>query len=314
MWRGFRIGGARDVRLFAQSAARGGVLEPSEILDIRNTLVAGRTLQRTLSRLADQFPRLAAMAGHLEDAPGLVEAISTTFDERGEILDSASEQLGTIRRELRIAHDRLLQKLQRIISDPKNQPYLQEAIITQRDGRYVIPLKADFKGRIRGLVHDQSSSGATLFIEPVSTLELNNTWRELVLAEQQEIRRILAALSALIGAQADRIVRTVDALAELDLAFAKARYAEQLRASEPVMREFRTGTKEERRPPASAGGRRTTPLRDAGQADERRQTTDDGRQTHKADAESTPRWTAHRPTAALRPPKVSPSGTSAATR
>ena len=237
------VGGARDVRVFAQSAARGGVLEPADILEIRNTLVAGRTLQRTLSKLGDQFPRLAVMAGHIEEAPLVVEAISTTFDERGEIRDSASEQLGSIRRELRIAHDRLLQKLQRIISDPKNQPYLQEAIITQRDGRYVIPLKADFKGRIRGLVHDQSSSGATLFIEPLSTLELNNTWRELLLAEQQEIRRILAALSALIGAQAGPIVRTVEALAEIDLAFAKAKYADQLRATEPLLREFR----EERR-------------------------------------------------------------------
>jgi DNA mismatch repair protein MutS2 len=249
------VGGARDVRPFAQSAARGGVLEPSEILDIRNTLIAGRTLQRTLTRLSDQFPRLAALAGHIEETPGLVEAISTTFDERGEILDSASEQLGTIRRELRIAHDRLLQKLQRIISDPKNQPYLQEAIITQRDGRYVIPLKADFKGRIRGLVHDQSSSGATLFIEPLSTLELNNTWRELLLAEQQEIRRILTALSGLIGAQAGRVVRTVEALAELDLTFAKAKYADQLRASEPILREFRE------EPTKDPAGRRRTKYR-----------------------------------------------------
>jgi DNA mismatch repair protein MutS2 len=264
------VGGARDVRPFAQSAARGGVLEPSEILDIRNTLVAGRTLQRTLTRLSDQFPRLAALAAYIEETPGLVEAISTTFDERGEILDSASEQLGTIRRELRIAHDRLLQKLQRIISDPKNQPYLQEAIITQRDGRYVIPLKADFKGRIRGLVHDQSSSGATLFIEPLSTLELNNTWRELLLAEQQEIRRILTALSGLIGAQADRVVRTVEALAELDLTFAKAKYADQLRASEPILREFREETTKDER--------RTTK--------DRRPATDDGRRTVKSPAVS----------------------------
>ncbi len=256
------VGGARDVRVFAQSAARGGVLEPNEILEIRNTLVAGRTLQRTLSRLGDQFPRLATMAGHIEEAPGLVEAINTTFDERGEIMDSASEQLGTIRRELRIAHDRLLQKLQRIISDPKNQPYLQEAIITQRDGRYVIPLKADFKGRIRGLVHDQSSSGATLFIEPLSTLELNNTWRELLLAEQQEIRRILAALSSLIGAQAGPIVRTVEALAELDLAFAKAKYADQLRATEPLMREFqsRDGRKDRRQTVSPGAAPKDAPL------------------------------------------------------
>ena len=266
------VGGARDVRPYAQSAARGGVLEPAEIMDLRNTLVSGRTLQRTLTRLADQFPRLATLAGQIEETPGLVEAISTTFDERGEILDSASEQLGSIRRELRIAHDRLLQKLQRIISDPKNQPYLQEAIITQRDGRYVIPLKADFKGRIRGLVHDQSSSGATLFIEPLSTLELNNTWRELLLAEQQEIRRILTALSALIGAQADRIIRTVETLAELDLTFAKAKYADQLRASEPILREFRA--------PAE------TPQSERRHPKNRRQTTDDRRQTPRPEASS----------------------------
>jgi len=248
------VGGARDVRPYAQSAAIGGVLEPGEVLDVKNTLIAGRGLHRTLARLADQFPRLAALAERIEDAPGLVEAISLTLDERGEVLDSASDLLMNIRRDLRLAHDRLLQKLQRIIGDPKNQPYLQEPIITQRDGRYVIPLKADFKGRIRGLVHDQSASGATLFIEPLTTVDLNNTWRELQLQEQQEIRRILAALSGLIGAQAQPILRTVETLAELDLAFAKARYADQLRAHEPLLREIRTRSA----PPGGGDGVRGT--------------------------------------------------------
>ena len=229
------IGGARDVRAAVQAAAIGAVLEAGQVLDVKNTLIAGRSMQRTLSRLADQFPRLAALGQRIEDAPGLVEAISVTLDERGEVLDSASPQLTVIRRDLRLAHDRLLQKLQRIISDPKNEPYLQEPIITQRDGRYVIPLKADFKGRIRGLVHDQSTSGATLFIEPLTTVDLNNTWRELQLAELQEIRRILTALSALIGQQAGRISGAVEILAEIDLAFAKARYADQLRAHEPSL-------------------------------------------------------------------------------
>jgi DNA mismatch repair protein MutS2 len=246
------IGGARDVRGPARSAARGSLLDASEILDIKNTLIAGRTMNRLLVRLSDQFPRLASLAAGIEEAPGLVEAISQTLDERGEVLDSASAQLGAIRRDMRIAHDRLLQKLQRIISDPKNALFLQEPIITQRDGRYVIPLKADFKGRIRGLVHDQSSSGATLFIEPLATVELNNTWRELLLAEQQEIRRILTALSALIGSQADRIVRGVEALAAIDLSFARARYADALRASEPVLREFRAAAASRARPAASA--------------------------------------------------------------
>ncbi|MEP7356776.1 MAG: endonuclease MutS2, partial [Anaerolineales bacterium] len=248
------IGGARDVRASVQAAAIGAVLEAGQVLDVKSTLIAGRSMQRTLARLADQFPRLAALAARIEDTPGLVEAISLTLDERGEVLDSASPELMTIRRDLRLAHDRLLQKLQRIISDPKNGPYLQEAIITQRDGRYVIPLKADFKNRIRGIVHDQSASGATLFIEPLTTVELNNTWRELQLAELQEIRRILTALSALIGQQASRIVGAVDILARIDLNFAKSRYADELRAHEPALHAIRPRTPA----PAAAGPARLT--------------------------------------------------------
>lgn len=233
------IGGARDIRPYVHNAARGGVLLAAELMDVKNTLIAGRTLHRLLAKLSDQFPRLAFIANGIEETPGLVEAINRTLDERGEVLDSASEKLGLIRRELRIVHDRLLQKLQRLISDPRHAAHLQETIITQRDGRYVIPLKADFKGRIRGIVHDQSASGATLFIEPLATVELNNEWREKQLAEQEEIRRILAALSALVGEQADKIIRGVEALADLDLAFAKAKYADATRASEPILRDFK---------------------------------------------------------------------------
>ena len=107
---------------------------------------------------------------------------------------------------------------------------LQEPIVTQRDGRYVIPLRAEFKGRIKSLVHDQSSSGATLFVEPLAVVDLNNEVRELELAERDEIRRILAELSQLVGAQAEAIRGTVEALAAFDLALAKARYAEALDA------------------------------------------------------------------------------------
>jgi len=234
------IGGARDVRPQAQTAARGGVLDPAEMLDLKNTLIAARTLYRILSKLSDQFPRLAFIASGIQETPGLVEAITRTIDERGEVLDSASERLATIRREMRVAHDRLLDKLNRILSDPRHATHLQEFLITQRDGRYVIPIKADFKGRIRGIVHDQSASGATLFIEPLSTVELNNTWREKQVAEQNEIRRLMAELSKLVGEQADAIISTVEALADLDLAFAKAKYADAIRASEPMLREFKS--------------------------------------------------------------------------
>ncbi len=233
------IGGARDVRPLAGNAARGAVLLPSELLEIKATLISARTLRRTLTRLEDQFPRLAFIASGLEECPGIVEAVSRAIDERtGEVLDGASERLSLIRREVRVAHERLMQRLQRLISDPQKAPLLQEPIVTQRDGRYVIPLRANFRGRIRGVVHDQSASGATLFIEPLAVVELNNQWRELQLQEQEEIRRILAELSGKVGEQVEALTHTVEALAELDLAFAKAKYGEAIRATEPELVEI----------------------------------------------------------------------------
>jgi len=233
------LGGARDVRPQVETAQRGAILLPNDLLDIRSTLVTARALQQTLIRLDREYPHLADIAGRIAPCPDLVEEIDRCLDERGEVRDDASPALARIRRELRVAHDRLLERLQRIISSADNLPYLQEAIITQREGRYVIPLKADFKGRIRGIVHDRSASGATLFVEPLGVVELNNTWRELQIEEEQEVQRILAALSALTAAHAAEIAHTVDALADLDLAFAKARYAEETDASPPTLLPFR---------------------------------------------------------------------------
>jgi DNA mismatch repair protein MutS2 len=129
--------------------------------------------------------------------------------------------------------------LQRLISSSTNQTLLQESLVTMRNGRYVIPLKAEHKGKIPGVVHDSSASGATLFIEPLETLELNNRWRELQLDEEKEIRRILSALTELVGHDSERIVRTVEVLAYLDLVFAKALYADALKATEPTLVDFK---------------------------------------------------------------------------
>jgi DNA mismatch repair protein MutS2 len=238
------IGGAHDVRPQATRASRGAVLEPQELLDLKSTLISARTLTRFFEKGAAGAPTLGEIAARLQPSPGLIDAITQTLDDRGEVLDSASPALGSIRADLRLGHERLNTKLQRLITDPKYTPMLQEPIITQRDGRYVIPLRAEFKGRIRAIVHDQSASGATLFIEPLTVVDLNNQVRELALAERDEVRRILAELSALVGQHMTAIVETVEALAQLDLAFAKARYAEVLRASEPVLHE---------RKPASPG-------------------------------------------------------------
>jgi DNA mismatch repair protein MutS2 len=227
------VGGARDVRSAAEDAARGITLQPEALLSIRTTLQSARTIRRTLTRGAEETPDLLRIADRMEEGGGLIDAIGRTIREDGEVLDSASPKLAALRAEVRTAHDRLLSRLQRILNEHGSQ--LQEAILTQREGRYVVPLRAEFKGRLRGIVHDQSASGATLFVEPLATVELGNRWREAIFEEQEEIHRILAALSAEVGAQRESIARTVSALADLDAAIARARYAIDINATRPEL-------------------------------------------------------------------------------
>ena len=233
------IGGALDVRVLIERAKRSAVLTPSELLEVKSTLIAARELSRTFEHKQAEYPHLALIAEKLPPPPGLIETISRTISDRAEILDSASAKLAAIRAEIRIAHERLMSKLTHIINDPKNQPHLQEAIITQRNGRYVVPLRAESRGRIRSIVHDQSSSGATLFVEPLVAVELNNQWHEAQLAERDEERSILTDLTDQVGAFAEVIVQLVEALAQIDLAFMCAKYAEELHATEPVLTAFR---------------------------------------------------------------------------
>lgn len=226
------LGGARDVRAALQQALLAAALPPHDLLDIRQTLIAGRDLKRVVTGLTERIPHLADIAYRIEDCSGLIQEIGRCISERGEVVDAASPNLARIRREVEVALQRLMDRLQHIVQSTDNSQYLQDAFITQRHGRYVIPLRAEFKGRIRGIVHDQSASGATLFIEPLATVEMNNRWRQAQLEEEEEVQRILLALSQRVADEAERIRWTLAALAELDLALAKARYADDLRASE----------------------------------------------------------------------------------
>ncbi|MBN2470120.1 MAG: endonuclease MutS2, partial [Anaerolineae bacterium] len=234
------LGGVFDVRDPVLTAQRGVVIEPTTLLDILSTLRRGSTVRRILTRLKGQAPRLAQIAELIEECSAVQQEIATVINDRGEVLDTASPRLAIIRRDMKVALDRLQSKLQNIVSNPNNQKYLQESLITQRNGRYVIPLRAEFKGRIKGIVHDQSSSGATLWIEPLTTVEHNNTYRELQIEEQEEVRRILRELTALIGRESDFIIRTVEILSGLDLILARARYAEAIEATAPQLVGFRS--------------------------------------------------------------------------
>ncbi len=230
------IGGAHDIRAAADLATRGGVLDPQQLLDVKSTLISCRELKRSLERKTDQYPRLAQIAAGLPESHGVVDAITRVLSERGEVLDSASPKLGALRREIKIAHDRLMTRLRRYLTESASK--LQEPIITQRDGRYVIPLRAEFKGQIKAIVHDQSSSGATLFVEPLPIVDLNNQVRELELQARDEERRILYELSSQIGEYRDEFIYGIENLAMLDLIFAKAKYAEELKASAPVLHQL----------------------------------------------------------------------------
>jgi DNA mismatch repair protein MutS2 len=230
---GLPLGGARDIRDLARNATRGAVLQPTDLLDIVNTLRVGRRIHRTLARLHGEVSLLADIAARIEPCEGLADEISRCINDQGEVVDHASAKLSRIRREMRTAHDRLVDRLNRIVSNPRNAPYLQEALVTQRSGRYVVPVKADFRNRLPGIVHDTSASGATLFIEPLALVDMGNRWRQLQSEERKEIDRILAELSALVAGMADELLWTVQALADLDLAMAKAHYANDLCATHP---------------------------------------------------------------------------------
>ena len=235
------IGGARDVRPAAERAARGGILAAEELLDIRATLVSARGLRRFFSKLDLNLPLLQAVAVDLEPPAGLIEAIGKVFSEKGEIQDSASPRLAALRAEVKIANEKVTARLERMLNDPATAKILQEQLITMRGGRYVIPIRAELKSRMRCVVQDQSASGATLFVEPLAVVDLNNRWHEAVMDEKEEVQRILAELSALVGENKAAVQAIVRALASLDFALACAKYADGINAAEPVLKKFPEG-------------------------------------------------------------------------
>jgi len=228
------IGAMRDIRRAAQHTARGGVIDGPSLLEVAGSVAAARALRGRLLKLdPERFPLLNEHAAAMPVLPPLETAIERAIGDDGQVLDSASTRLADLRREVRVAFARLQEKLHHLITSSAYAGALQEPIITVRNGRYVVPVKASHRKDVRGLVHDQSSSGATLYIEPMAVVELNNRWRELQAAEEEEVQRILAALSDQVGAAAPQLTAAVEAVAAIDLAFARARYAADLRAVAP---------------------------------------------------------------------------------
>ncbi|HEY7033485.1 MAG TPA: endonuclease MutS2, partial [Thermomicrobiales bacterium] len=230
------IGGAKDIRALVERAEKGGRLQAGELLTVADMISASRNLRRSFLRLPDvdsRFPSLLEFVTHLADLPDLETDIARSIGPRGDVLDTASEALSRIRRQVRVAHSRLMERVNSILTGGRYASAIQDAIITTRDGRYVVPIKAEARSQVPGVVHDTSASGQTLFIEPFDVVELNNKWREAQIEEQREIDRILDALSQRIGARAEALDLTVEAVAAIDLAMAKSRLAFAMKATRP---------------------------------------------------------------------------------
>lgn len=225
---GAGIGGSKDIGPWIERAARGGRLDPGHFMDIAATLEASSRLGEALS--GDRRPLLRDLVREIHPLPSLRNALQRSFDPTGELLDTASPRLGGLRRAVRIAYERLRTRLDQFVHSGELAGALQEPIVTLRGGRYVIPIRADARTRVKGIVHDASGSGQTLFVEPIVAVELGNAWREAQLAEQAEIERILDELSVLVASQAAQLRETLDALARFDFWAAKARLAEEMDA------------------------------------------------------------------------------------
>ncbi|MFY9435795.1 MAG: endonuclease MutS2 [Limnochordia bacterium] len=221
------FGGASDVTAIIQRAAVGGILDGQELLKLAGLLHCASGMRRYLG----EVEAFQSYRDQLAELPGLAGEIDRCLDDEGQIKDNASPKLRAVRQKIRSLEDRVREKLNNIIHSSSNQKLLQENIITIRGGRYVVPVKQEYRSVFGGIVHDQSASGATVFVEPQAVVELNNELRLAIQDEQREVERILSELSSAVQPYTGQLQQTVQTLAELDLIFAMAKYSRQLRAT-----------------------------------------------------------------------------------
>jgi DNA mismatch repair protein MutS2 len=232
------LGGLVDVRASVKRAKIGGLLSASELIEVAGTLYAGRNMKRFIEKMVEEdielhhLPKLAEKIVLLID---LEKSISQCIDDNGYVLDSASDTLKGIRQQLRTTEARVRDKLESMIRSSSATKMLSDAIITIRNDRFVLPVKQEYRGSYGGIVHDQSSSGATLFIEPQVIVDLNNILQQAKVREKVEIERILRLLSEEVAENSQDILQNVYCLAEMDFMFTKARYAKQIKGIKPAV-------------------------------------------------------------------------------
>lgn len=232
------FGGIFDVSSNVKRSKIGSLLNEEDLMDIASTLYGGRRFKRFIENLVEDGIELRILKNAAENIIPLHELeqeIKSCIDDNGHMMDSASPELRAIRQQLRTFEARVREKLESIVRSSSYQKMLSDSIITIRNDRFVIPVKQEYRGNFGGMVHDQSASGATLFIEPQSVMTVNNQVKETKAKEAREVEKILRELTAEVAEHADDILLNVDILAEMDFILAKARFANELKCTRPIM-------------------------------------------------------------------------------
>lgn len=229
------LGGLSDIGHLLRKISLGYILQVDELITAVNFLHCSGKVKSFFSDISDKIGCLGGISENISAFPFLKDKIDKTINNRGEIDDHASHELYAIRQKIRSEQSKVQERLQSIIHSSQYEKYLQENIITTREGRYVVPVKAEYRGSFPGIVHDRSASGATFYIEPISVMEANNKVKQLQLDENKEIERILAWLTGLIIKEIEAIRLNLDSLSMLDFIFAKARLALKMNAFYPLV-------------------------------------------------------------------------------
>ena len=234
---GIPLEGLGEVERLIKKTAIGSYLDPGELLVVLEFLRVSKRMKVFIKREKEEAhltaPILSALIREIETIPDIEQRIDRSILNESEVADEASAELRQIRRHLSQANDKVRSTLQNFITSSRNQTYLQDQIITLRQNRYVVPVKQEYRNQVKGMIHDQSTSGATLFIEPMAVVELNNKLKQLKLAEEQEIERILREISNDIALKANEILKNRDLLGRVDFIFAKGKLALAMEASSP---------------------------------------------------------------------------------
>ncbi|NAP00828.1 endonuclease MutS2, partial [Halomonas sp. MG34] len=227
------LGGISDIRASIKRSVIGGSLGTDECLDVANTIYGGRQVKEFVGKLEETYPILEELVEQITPLRELEQLIKSCIDDHGYVMDSASQKLRSIRSSIRTYESRVRDRLENYTRTNSNM--LSDAIITIRNDRYVLPVKQEYRGAIGGIVHDQSSSGQTLFMEPKAIVDLNNQLQEATVKEKQEIERILLEITEQIALEEAPLLINIEVLSDIDVMFARAKLGKEMKASMPKM-------------------------------------------------------------------------------